>query len=183
MIIKPKLSIEIIGKARFYIGLAIGMTILIIHLLNEIFGNIMIREYLDFIEIKFSTYLKIRFFYTLNIAALSISLVVFIWFFNQRWIMIKFRNRNRLALVNIFLLNFIVLFFLIKIPTFYTIFPGMSNIKLLLLLSGLTAFAVFMNSWNNISLIFKTIKWRMLGFAILIVYSSLITLFISFNAS
>lgn len=181
MIIKPKISIDIIGKGRFYIGLSISVTILVIYGLREFFKPFLSVTGFKLEILSSSDYLKFLFLHSLNIAALCMSLMIVIWFLGQSNISIKFRNKNRLTMTNIFLLNFTVLFFLNKLITFYITNTGLFELKILFLIGGLTSFLIFMNSWNNINLIFKTVKWRLISFGVMFLYAAILTGLVWFN--
>ncbi len=173
--IKPPLTIAALGKGRFYISLAALSLILLVQAADSYISAGNIQNLPRSGGILTPLYLKTRFFHSLNIAALGMGLVVFIWLFQKPYAHLRQRNRRRQAILHIYLLNFIVLFVLQRLPNYYPLFPNMPHMRLVLLNSGLAAYVAFQNSWNILSTIYRCQSWRLLFFTGMLVYAVLIT--------
>lgn len=182
---KEKLSIEIIGKKRFFIGVLAGI-------ISSVFLSIFIdysREVLRFMSI-FSGDLIILppkqlkffdYFFASFSSLFGFGVTLWIWLSNSKITRKKDRLYKRLAQTNILFTNWIFLAFIARFGSWLPIILfGMPRYDYQLdfysefwFLFVLIFVVIFFNNWHLVRIVYKSGKWILFSF-IAIVLSSFI---------
>lgn len=190
---KTKISIESIGRQRFWIGLATGVTTAIIislffnysrEVLRSMTGSSADLLILKGNELQFSNY----FFSTLA-SVLGLSITLWMWMQNKEHNRRKDGIYKGLSASNALVIFWIMLFAVSRFGSILPLIlfgtPGYDNhlnfyedIWILLVLIPLV---VFLQSWSTIRIVYRAGRWMMVSFLICILMTFTLQMFTSVN--
>ncbi len=176
--LKPEISIELIGKKRFFIGLIIGIILLVPHFLSTVFINDTFFSANSAGNYESNLIPISLFVHYLLTASFICSLIILVWFFNKKWNNFNRRIKNRSIVINIIFLGYVVNFYLITIlpMLFFDKTIQLYSSKFVIAIAGIGSYIVFTNSWNVIRLILRIKNWKLLNFAFIVFYATILTL-------
>ncbi len=175
IVLKPEMSIDIIGRKRFTGGIVTGAILLF----PSVLGNILIaiKSENQFFDISNNVFWYLNFVHHLLSASLVSSITLLIWFFNKKWESHPNKVKQRFIAVNIVFFTVVAGSYIIKIPE--AIYLGKFSEKpmtsVVIGIYGLLAYLVYSNNWNSISMILKTQKWKLFNLIFIVAYALIMT--------
>ena len=169
---KPNISVNIIGKKRFWAGLITGILFLIPNIFSNILFNV--KTFETVFNVKSTFVWLFVFINNIVYSAFVSSVVLLIWFINKKWTNQKWKIKNRFIVINIVLICYISN--LLSSSSQLLFIRQNLSVKIILGIVGILAFIIYSNAWNSIRLIFKTEKWRLINLGFIILYATIITI-------